>query len=218
MREPTAVTEWTFGEQPLGQTKRATSLIRDFIGDLLALEREDAAVDDLIAAMRERREALRKRDSSGLIPRVGPDADGPGRVYLDHSRNIGSFNAGFPTYEIQSAKDHATGSVCFPINYEGPPGIVHGGFVALFFDSVVQHHNCDRGSAGKTVSLAVRYHRPTPVLKPLAFTIDRHVDGGRINSKGRLLEGGTLLCASELVAVASEQAQLPRVGRRRGGE
>ncbi len=67
------------------------------------------------------------------------------------------------------------GSVTFPLAFEGPPGIVHGGVLATFFDCAIQHHNCDVGVAGKTMSLLVEYHRPTPLMQPLTFEIEREV-------------------------------------------
>ena len=55
------------------------------------------------------------------------------------------------------------------------PGLVHGGFLALFFDCVVQHHNCEVGVAGKTTSLPLRFRRPTPLLTALTLTLERTV-------------------------------------------
>ena len=99
-------------------------------------------------------------------------------MYLDHARDVGAYNPCFPEYELTVDGRRATGTVTFPIAYEGPPGVVHGGFLALFFDCVVQHHNCDVGVAGKTTSLAIRYRRPTPLLTPLTVR-DRPAGGGR---------------------------------------
>ena len=86
-------------------------------------------------------------------PRVGDAASGDGRVYLDHAFDIGAYNPCVPEYTIEVEGDRAQGTVTFPIAYEGPPGLVHGGFLAVFFDCVVQHHNCELGLAGKTTSL-----------------------------------------------------------------
>jgi len=77
-------------------------------------------------------------------------------VYLDHGRDIGSYNPCFPEYEIRVEGDKAWGTVSFPVAYEGPPGCVHGGFLAVFFDCVIQHHNCDYGVAGNFGSVTPR--------------------------------------------------------------
>jgi acyl-coenzyme A thioesterase PaaI-like protein len=139
-------------------------------------------------------------------------------VYLDHARDIGAYNPCFPEYEIEVDGDQARGSVTFPIAYEGPPGIVHGGFLAVFFDCVVQHHNCDVGVAGKTTSLGLRYRRPVPLLTALGFTIDRSLVEGRLHSVGRLLVAERVLCEAEVDAIAGDRSALPEVSPRRGTE
>jgi hypothetical protein len=136
-------------------------------------------------------------------------------VYLDHSRHIGGFNPCFPEYELRVDGDRAEGSVTFPIAYEGPPGLVHGGFVAVFLDSAVQHHNCDVGVAGKTAAMTVRYRRPTPLLTPLTFTIERLETDGRIRSTAQLRHDDRVLCEAEVDAVAGDPANLPEVSPRR---
>jgi len=206
---------WEFGAAPLAQTVRAAALLRRVTGLLLALEHEEAAVEDLVAHLEQAEEALRRLVPPDAAPRVGAGASGQGRVYLDHARDIGSYDPCFPEYRIEVDGERAAGSVSFPIPYEGPPGIVHGGFLALFFDCVVQHHNCHVGVAGKTTSMALRYRRPAPLLTPLAFAVERQVDDGRIRSSARLLEGGRLLCEAEVDAIAGDRAALPEVGPRR---
>ena len=100
-------------------------------------------IDDLRAAEAS---LLDRRAAGDPAPRVGDAAAGDGRVYLDHARDIGAYNPCFPEYDDRASTATArTGSVTFPVAFEGPPGIVHGGLLAAFFDCVVQHHNCDVG-------------------------------------------------------------------------
>ena len=86
------------------------------------------------------------------------------------------------------------GTISFPLAFEGPPGFVHGGFLAVFFDCAMQHHNCEVGVAGKTTSLDMEYRRPTPLLTPLNFAIERSSDARRITSTGQIEHDGTVLC------------------------
>ena len=99
--------------------------------------------------------------------------------------------------------------------FEGPPGLVHGGVLATFFDSVIQHHNCDVGVAGKTTSLLVEYRRPTPIEVPLRFEIDRTADARRITSRAELWRGDEALCHATMEAVAGDLSRLPSVSPRR---
>jgi hypothetical protein len=208
---------WTFGVEPLPETLDVAERMRSVAGLVLSLEAPHPALERLSAALREAEAALREAVPADPAPRVGPEPSPERRAYIDHSRDIGAFNPCFPTYEIRVDGDRASGTVSFPIVFEGPPGLVNGGFLAVFFDLVVQHHNCDVGVAGKTTSLAVRFRRPTPLATKLAFEVERAVDGDRITSTARLLAGGDVLCEAEVRAVAGNLAALPRVSPRRNG-
>jgi hypothetical protein len=205
---------WTFGVEPLPQTERAAALLRRVTGLVLAAEHDDAAVEQLLADLERAETALTPQAPAGEPPRIGAAA-GDGRVYLDHSRDIGAYNPCFPEYELDVDGDRAAGTVTFPIPYEGPPGIVHGGFLAVFLDCAVQHHNCDVGRAGKTTSLALRFRRPAPLLTPLTFTIERRVDDDRIRSTARVLLDERVLCEADVDAIAGNLDALPPVSPRR---
>ncbi len=206
---------WTFGEEPLRQTTAAARLLRRITGLVVSMEHDDPAVDRLLATLQEAERELAAIVPPDPQPRVGSEVASDGRVYLDHSRDIGSYNPCFPKYTIAVDGDRATGTVKFPTAYEGPPGIVHGGFLSLLFDCAVQHHNCDLGIAGKTTSLSVRFRRPTPLLTELRFEVARRVDGGRIASTAQLMHNDTLLAEAEVRAIAGERANLPEVSPRR---
>lgn len=209
------VEPWTFGVSPLPQAGEAARLLRR-VNDLLqSLEGDDSAVEVLLEELRRSEEALAKLIPPSTAPRVGPAADGDGRAYVDHARDIGAFNPAFPEYTIEVDGATATGTVEFPLSYEGPPGIVHGGFLAVFFDCVVQHHNCDVGTAGKTTGLSLRYRRPAPLLTPLTFEIHRRSGGGRIHSTAILQRDGKTLCEADVEAFEGNRANLPEVGQRR---
>lgn len=172
------VDRWTFGVEPLPQTEQAAARLRRVTDLLLGLEAEEPAVDRLIADLERAETDLAAVAPTDTTPRVGEAASGNGRAYIDHARHVGAFNPAFPTYEITVDGPRAHGTVTFPLVFEGPPGLVHGGFLGVFFDLVVQHHNCDVGVAGKTTAMTVRYRRPTPLGVPLDFTIDRTVVTG----------------------------------------
>ena len=204
---------WSFGVEPLPGSDTAARLLRDIAGELVALEHDDgalAAVGEELAVIERR---LAARAPADPAPRVGDVTDG--RVYVDHSRDIGAFNPCFPEYAIVVEGDHARGTVTFPPAFEGPPGVVHGGFLAVFFDCVMQHHNCERGAAGKTSALNLRYRRPTPLGTELEFRIERSVSEGRIRSTAELLADGTVCCEAEMQAVAGNLGALPAVSPRR---
>ena len=210
---------WTFGVEPLPQTVTVAGLLRRIADLVVALEDEDDEVERLITTLRTAEERLAARVPADPRPRIGELAgSADGRVYVDHARHVGAFNPCFPEYTIEVDGDRAAGTVTFPLAFEGPPGIVHGGVLGVFFDLVMQHHNCDVGVAGKTASLALRYRRPTPLLTELRFSLARTVDDGRITSTGHLsAHDGTVLCEAEMHAIAGNLAALPPVSPRRTG-
>jgi hypothetical protein len=210
-----AAPPWRFGVEPLGQTSILASLMRTVAGLAISMEHETPALGRLIEDLRAAERALSEQAPSDPAPRLGRRATSGQRVYLDHSKDIGSYNPCFPEYTIKVRGDRATGTVAFPLAYEGPPGMVHGGFLAVFFDCVIQDQNCELGQTGKTASLRVSYHRPTPLLKALEFEIDRSSAGRRIRSDARLLLDGVTLCTATMDAALGDRAALPAVWPRR---
>jgi hypothetical protein len=206
---------WTFGVAPLPQSRTVAALLRSLTGVVLSVEAPHPALDRLIAALRAAEADLAAIVPTSSVPRIGAAASADGRVYVDHASDIGDFNACFPTYRIEVDGDRAHGGVRFPVAYEGPPGLVHGGFLAVFFDCVIQHHNCEVGVAGKTTALNVNYRRPTPLLTDLEFAIERTVAERRIESSARLTAGDVVLCDAHMSAVAGDRSRLPEVSPRR---
>ena len=206
---------WTFGVEPLPEALVTGPLLRRVAGLLQSLEHADPAVAQLIEDLRAAERHLGHQVATDPAPRVGADAPESSRPYVDHSRDIGAYNPCFPEYEIEVDGDRATGTATFPLAFEGPPGVVHGGVLATFFDCVIQHHNCDVGVAGKTTSLYVEYRRPTPLAVPLRFEVDRACDGRRITSQALLLLGDDTLCTATMQAIAGDRGRLPVVPPRR---
>jgi hypothetical protein len=212
---------WRFGVEPLDQTVVAARHLRRVTDLVLSMEDEDDDVAVLIAQLTAIEERLAAKVPPSTASRVGAAADGDGRVYIQHARDVGSYNPGVPEYAITVDGDRAWGTVTFPVAFEGPPGLVHGGFLAVLFDCVIQHHNCDVGVAGKTTALALRYRGPTPLLTELRFDLERSVADGRITSTGRLTlpdDNGRALCEAEMRAAVGDRANMPAVSPRRSSE
>jgi acyl-coenzyme A thioesterase PaaI-like protein len=211
---PSSGSVWVFGNQPLPQTLTLAPILRRLTERALSLEQEDEALARLIEELSTMERSLGQRGSSDPAPRVGPDPRPDQRVYLDHGRDIGRYNPCFPEYEIRVEGERASGTVSFPLMFEGPPAIVHGGFLAVFFDCVIQHHNCDYGTAGKTTALNIEYLRPTPILRTLQFEIERVSDDRRITSTASIELEGSVLCRATMEAVAGDRSRLPAVSPR----
>lgn len=207
-----------FGEAPLAQTVAAAGAMRRLSSLLLSLEHEHPTVDAMLARFAEWERELGAAAPTDNAPRIGVAEDDARRVYLNHATDIGAYNPCFPEYRFDYLDTTtASGRVCFPLVYEGPPGLVHGGFLGVFFDCVIQHHNCLTGLSGKTRSLLVTFRRPTPVLTEVGFDIVKaQVDRG-LESTARLLLDDEVLCTGEVKTLASPPEKLTgfKFGRRR---
>jgi acyl-coenzyme A thioesterase PaaI-like protein len=81
---------------------------------------------------------------------------------------------------------------------EGPPGCVHGGWVAALLDQTLGHANAAVGLGAYTVELVIRYHKPTPYDVPLVVVAGTESqEGHRILSRGELRAGGEITASAE---------------------
>jgi len=118
--------------------------------------------------------------------------------FFDMSPLIGLSNPMSPPITMRAEAGGVRGEVRFGSAYEGPPGHVHGGFVAAAFDEVLGFAQSLTGNPGMTGTLTVRYRRPTPLHTDLRFEaeVDR-VEGRKIFTHGRLFAGDTLTAEAE---------------------
>lgn len=206
-----------YGERPLSQTVAAAGALRRLTGLLLSLEHEHPTVDAMLAQFADWEHELAAAIPPDPTPRIGEGGEEK-RVYLDHAFDTGAYNPCFPEYTFDHLDDEtASGRVTFPVVYEGPPGLVNGGFLAVFFDCITQHQSCAAERTGKTRSLTVTFRRPTPILTELRFDIARVETDGKVRSTARLLLGDEVLCIGEFKTVASSPDKLTgfRFGKRR---
>jgi len=102
--------------------------------------------------------------------RVHPEQRAPGvRGYFVQSPMIGAHHPLQMPIEWSHADGLTRGRVRFSVAYEGPPGCVHGGFVAHFFDQILGQHNANVKVPAMTGTLTVRYRRPVPLERELEF-------------------------------------------------
>jgi len=87
--------------------------------------------------------------------------------------------------------------------YEGPPGCLHGGWVAAAFDDVMGLAQLASGRAGYTGTLTVRMLKPTPLDKRIDYEahLDR-VEDRKIWVKSTARDGDELLGEAEIVFIS----------------
>ena len=115
--------------------------------------------------------------------------------FFDHSPMLGQANPLAPPIRLWLDGDRIRGTATFGAAYEGPPGCVHGGYVAAAFDEVLGSTQSLSGSPGMTGRLTVHYRKPTPLQTELHFEgWIENVTGRKILTRGEL-RAGDVLCA-----------------------
>jgi len=153
-----------------------------------AMTTEDVDGDELRAIAHETEQlAFRLGGSRAEGPGYRPRDHGD---YLPRSPIVGEASPLSPRLEWAPNGDGIVATGTFGAPYEGPPGFVHGGWVACAFDEVLGIANIQAGHPGMTARLTVHYRRPTPLFRPLRFTaqVDR-VEGRRIMSSAQVFDG-----------------------------
>jgi len=128
--------------------------------------------------------------------------------FVDDSPFIGLANPLSPPVRLTYNADitRVVGEVTFGSAYEGPPGCVHGGYVAAVFDELLGATQSMSGAQGMTAHLGIDYRSPTPLGVPLRMEVwlDRR-DGRKIYAKGAMYVGDTLTAEADALFIAFDR-------------
>jgi acyl-coenzyme A thioesterase PaaI-like protein len=137
--------------------------------------------------------------------------------FFDHSPMLGVANPIAPPITLRGVDERTmAGEVTFGPAYEGPPGCVHGGFIAAAFDEVLGAVQSLSGQPGMTGTLTVRYRSPTPLHQSLSFTgrFER-VEGRKIITTGTLHVEDRLCAEADGTFVSVDFARMAELRVRR---
>ena len=161
---------------PYAAKHRIADHVRAMIERLVGLDVDALGAEELsaleveAAALRHHLESLPDRRRSGSLALQPPPE---GRL-VERSPVSGRGTAlALPlTYDFDAAGDTDTTHAwaMFSTSYEGPPGGVHGGYVAAAFDELLGVAQMVTGLAGFTGTLTVRYRALMPVSRRIDFT------------------------------------------------
>lgn len=199
---------------------------------------------DLAAAMREVIDAMMRSTDDGpqmqaaaaLVTQAasllgGPDGE---RTYvgvaegaladnhssfIDFSPFIGVLNPLAPPIAVSfDDEGDVIGTCTYGAAYEGPPGCVHGGFIAAGFDEVLGFAQAYSGTPGMTGNLNISYRSPTPLGREVRYTgrLDR-VEGRKIFCSATLSHGDTLCAEAQGLFISMKPEVFERLLRLRVG-
>jgi acyl-coenzyme A thioesterase PaaI-like protein len=189
--------------------KELADAARDLVDRLVATD----APDDVIAAATAEVASAAARfegHHQGSLYGFSEMANAGGREdpLYDHSPLIGIANPLAPPMTIREEDGVIVAEVLFGQAYEGPPGCVHGGYVAAAFDELLGATQSLSGAPGMTGTLTVRYESPTP-LKTLLRMEGRliGVERRKIFTEGSIIVDGRVTATAKGTFIAMQPGQ-----------
>jgi acyl-coenzyme A thioesterase PaaI-like protein len=137
-------------------------------------------------------------------------------AFFDQSPIIGLANPIAPPLVMRAEGQRVLAAARFGSAYEGPPGCVHGGWVAAAFDELLGFAQSLTGSPGMTGTLTVRYRKPTPLHSDLALEawVDR-VEGRKIFASGVMRAGELLTAEAEGIFISVDRSKFEKLVEQR---
>lgn len=188
--------------------ERLAASARRLIDAVLTVDVDDARLDTAAEATEAALAAPAAAPGEGERTRRRP-GERRHEDYLPHSPLVGALHPAAAPFEWDFRDGRFVADGVLGAAFEGPPGYVHGGWVALMFDEALGMANVVGGNAGMTARLTVRYRRPTPLRTPLRLEAwTRAREGRRITTTGTLHAGETLCAEAEalFVQIGAERA------------
>lgn len=150
-----------------------TALVADVRALVDAVAHTEAAPEDLakaresVAAATERISGTR-RETGALMQQTRPD----GTAEYGTLTNVvsGVTNPASPPLQLEHSEDGLRAEITLNGVYQGPPGLVHGGWIAAILDQALGGAASAAGMPGMTANLDVNYCSPTPLHTPLEIT------------------------------------------------
>lgn len=131
----------------------------------------------------------------------------PDIIYGNHqdlSPVSGPSNPVSPYVNLEMAGEyHVSGIARFSSIYEGPPGFVHGGYIAAVIDETLGKVQAQTDNPGMTSNLLIQYIRPCPIN--LEYSLEGRiikVEGRRIFTKASITLNGKIMAAAKATFVA----------------
>lgn len=219
MTEKETFTFPTFHERsvPLTEADNArielTQLTRALIRESFVSTASDDDMQAAIDAVRTAVEAVKRA--------TGRDVGAFNSNFMDRSPFMGLMNPLAPPMSARLDPDDGEWgsvhcSVTFTEPFEGPPGHVHGGFLAGVFDEILGQAQSLSGRPGMTGKLSISYRAPTPLFAELHLRgwIER-IEGRKIFTHATLHNGATLCCEADglFISMPEDLRHLLQKGR-----
>lgn len=188
------------GEAPSGARADLAAATRTIIDELMRSTAGDLDLDQAAALVVQAAALLGEQSHGRGYVGVAEGSLAEGRHgFIDYSPFIGVLNPLAPPIMVQVNDDGNVIATCtYGAAYEGPPGCLHGGFIAAGFDEVLGFAQAHSGKSGMTGKLSISYRSPTPLFREVRYVgrLER-VDGRKIYTSATLSVGNRLCAEAE---------------------
>jgi hypothetical protein len=188
---------------PRQQRKHALAdHVRQLVDDVLFLDAAAAPEEDLARAEAALEAAVAAFEPlpevAGRNLHIAPIDNN----HAERSPLTGRSNALAAPLRLWFEGDLTKGEATYGDVYEGPPGLVHGGYVIAAFDDLLGVAQAASGLAGLTGTLSVRLHRGTPLNRRIDYVAGvTGVEGRKVLAWGHALLDGELLAEGTGVVI-----------------
>ena len=140
-------------------------------------------------------------------PAVEPDS------YRSHMSLVGGLSHPVaPQLTMKLTPDGAIGDVVVGPVFQGGPGLVHGGIIALLIDHAMGCVANRSDLPAMTVRLGLRYRRPTPLGVPLRVTVRlNRVEGRKLHLSASMAANGRVTVEADAIFLRLTADDLDRV-------
>ncbi len=176
--------------------RRVADAVRRVIHAMHGVDADLAAFEDAGSALEAAAERLEGYETRSVHGFGEAANSGDPFGFFEFSPVLGRGNPlAAPLVLQQTDGQYIEATARFGAAYEGPPGCVHGGYVAAAFDDVLGLAQSLSGQHGMTANLTIDYRSPTPLHEELRFRGHfERAEGRKIFTTGTL-HAGNRLCA-----------------------
>ncbi|WP_211315768.1 PaaI family thioesterase [Isoalcanivorax indicus] len=189
---------------PEGAVRRdIAESLRAITDRLVRMDAPQAELEDYAARLRSLRDDIApwpRRPQGALLQRL---MDGQGSHQdvldlMDHEIMTGRASVLAPPLDLWLDGDVVRGRAELGLAWQGPPGRVHGGVIALMMDILLAKTQDLVGGIGMTGTLSLRYVAGTPLKTPIDMEARvREVKGRKLIAEARFIVNGETTVTAE---------------------